>query len=147
MKPRSPSLETRSLPERVARHAATAPEHVALRFLVDGDEPGPDLTFGALIERAHALAALLELRGMRGRPVLVLFGAGPDYLCALLACFAAGAIAVPAYPPRPSRLGRARERIAVIARNCGATLALTTQALALETLRFEGIELLGVDAH
>jgi amino acid adenylation domain-containing protein len=55
---------------------------------------------------------------------------GADYVAALLGCFYAGVVAVPAYPPRWSR---PLHRLVGVVADCRARLALTTQA-ALERM-------------
>ncbi|MGH9961462.1 MAG: fatty acyl-AMP ligase, partial [Pyrinomonadaceae bacterium] len=54
---------------------------------------------------------------------------GLDYIAALFGCLYAKVIAVPAYPPRSARIDRTLPRLQAIAKDAGATLALTTQHL------------------
>src|SRR5665213_3585678 len=91
------------LAERVERQ----PDRLAYTFLVDGELETAELTVAALDRRVRSLAALLQERGATHERVLLLVPPGLDYAVATFACFAAGAVAVPAYPPRPGRTTRA----------------------------------------
>jgi acyl transferase domain-containing protein/acyl-CoA synthetase (AMP-forming)/AMP-acid ligase II len=118
------------LPEVIARQALATPSRLALKFLIDGERDSLCLSYGELAARAHAIAQELTRRDLTGHPVVLLYPPGPDYLCALLGCFWAGAIAVPAYPPGGQRLSRAAERVATLVVDAGARAALTSGALA-----------------
>ncbi|HKU45053.1 MAG TPA: fatty acyl-AMP ligase, partial [Polyangiales bacterium] len=118
------------LPELLLRQARERPQSPALTFLADTRGAPSLLDYAKLTRRATAIARELQQRGLRDEPVLLLFPAGPEYLCALLGCFLAGAIAVPAYPPSNRRLGRANTRVAHVVADTGARTALTTRALA-----------------
>ena len=74
---------------------------------------------------AHAcrVAAALEPLAVAGEPVLLLYPTGLEYIAAFFGCLAAGAIAVPAYPPRP---GRARSGWKRSYATAAARVALTT---------------------
>ena len=70
-------------------------DHPALLFLPDGEAEGPRLTYGELHSRSASVAKRLKAIGVRGRPVLLLYPSGPDFIAALFGCFYAGAVAVP----------------------------------------------------
>jgi acyl-CoA synthetase (AMP-forming)/AMP-acid ligase II len=108
--------------------AAEHPERVALRFLSDGETVDTEFTYGSLHARVSALAAELEQRARPGERALLLYPSGPDYVTALLACFYAGVVAVPAYPPQ-SLQAQHVARVTSIARDAQPTLLLTQQAL------------------
>ncbi|MFH8988094.1 aminotransferase class I/II-fold pyridoxal phosphate-dependent enzyme [Streptomyces sp. NPDC017940] len=91
-------------------------------------------TFGELDLQARRVAALLQHEGAAGEPVLLLHPPGLDYIAGFLGCLYAGAFAVPAYPPDTRRFGQTMPRLAAIARDSGATHALTTGGLS----RFAG---------
>ncbi|HVA85630.1 MAG TPA: beta-ketoacyl synthase N-terminal-like domain-containing protein, partial [Candidatus Saccharimonadales bacterium] len=95
----------------LADRAERQPDRLAFTFLLDGELETEGLTFGALDGRVRALAALLQDRGVVRERVLLLAPPGLDYVVATFACLAAGAVAVPAYPPRPGRTARALEAI------------------------------------
>ncbi|MET0287432.1 MAG: fatty acyl-AMP ligase [Polyangiales bacterium] len=112
------------LSERAAQH----PERVALRFLHDGERHETVLSYGELDRRARALAARLLEHTRAGERALLLYPSGPEYVTALLGCFYAGVVAVPAYPPqslKPQHVGR----IVAIARDARPSLLLTERML------------------
>ncbi|MEV4603146.1 amino acid adenylation domain-containing protein [Amycolatopsis sp. NPDC049253] len=113
----------------VLEGAATRhPDKTAFSFRgEDGGRAGL-LTYAGLDARARAIGARLAELGLAGRPVLLLFPAGLDYVSAFFGCLYAGVIAVPAYPP--TRHPRSVERVAAILADSGAGTALTTTALA-----------------
>ncbi|MBD0337453.1 MAG: fatty acyl-AMP ligase, partial [Cyanobacteria bacterium Co-bin13] len=103
------------------------PNQIAYRFLpegVVGDEVL--MTYHDLDCRARAIAALLNELQCQGQRVVLLYPAGLDYVAAFFGCLYAGAIAVPAYPPRPNR---SLQRIQSIIQDSGATVALTQEAV------------------
>ena len=102
------------------------PDGRAYTFLADGEEEGDRLTFGELDRRARALGALLQRLGLAGERVLLLYPPGLEFVSAFLGCLYGGAVAVPAYPPRSSRM---LPRLQAIARDAGPAAALTTRAL------------------
>ncbi|MEY4582742.1 MAG: hypothetical protein RL701_7445, partial [Pseudomonadota bacterium] len=139
------TLEHTVLSQILQQHAAFDPERVAYTFLADGQSAAVHMTVGQLARRAAGVAAELHALELVGKPVLLLFRAGPEYLCALIGCFWAGAIAVPAYPPSNKHGGRVNVRIAQVIADAGAYVALTTQQLA-ESLS-QVPELAGVRLH
>jgi acyl-CoA synthetase (AMP-forming)/AMP-acid ligase II/acyl carrier protein len=113
------------LRERAAERADAR----AFTFLVDGESHEAVLTFAQLDERARAIAAALLERGAGGKTVVLLFPPELEYVSAFFGCLYAGAIAVPAYPPDPMRLGRTLPRLQAIIDDAGADVVLTTSAL------------------
>jgi amino acid adenylation domain-containing protein len=96
-----------------------------LRFL--GDQEGDEtcVTYADLDLRARAIAAELQAAGGLGQRALVLHPPGIEYIVALLGCFYAGVVAVPAYPPR---MNRSVNRLRDIALDAQARFGLTTAA-------------------
>jgi acyl-CoA synthetase (AMP-forming)/AMP-acid ligase II len=84
------------------------------------------LGYDELDARALGVATYLDGRGVTGRPVLLLFPAGFDFLATFLGCLYAGVVAVPAPMPGDARGLR---RVASIVRDTGLELVLTTSAL------------------
>jgi acyl-CoA synthetase (AMP-forming)/AMP-acid ligase II len=123
------SREPRSLVEILRRRAEREPDRVGFEFLEDGEDRIAEMSYGALDRRARAIAALLTGCGAEGEPVLLLYPPGLEYIAALLGCFYAGAIAVPAYPPDPGRLSRTLPRLTAIAEDSRARFALTTSPI------------------
>jgi acyl-CoA synthetase (AMP-forming)/AMP-acid ligase II len=121
------AYELPSVADLLVHHAERSPDKVCFNFIdYAGEEPvDMPLTHARLFDRARQIAALLQTRCQQGDRVLLLFPAGLDYLCAFFGCLYAGMIAVPAYPPNNPRLAA---RLAAVARDSGASLALTTTA-------------------
>src|SRR3989442_1499224 len=92
--------DAHGLVELLRDHAERSPDRVILRFLGDREEDELCLTYGDLDARARAIAARLQALGAAGDRALLLHPPGADYVAALLGCFYAGVVAVPAYPPR-----------------------------------------------
>ena len=88
----------------------------------NGEEVRERWTYSDLERRARTVAARLQEIGVRGERVLLLYPPGLDFAAGLFGCFYAGAIAVPAYPPRRNRN---MERIQTISDDCAAKVALT----------------------
>ena len=119
---------TDTLVSLIRGHALGSPDKTALRFLGDKDEDVLALSYADIDRSARAVAARLQAAGATGERALVLHPPGPAYISALLGCFYAGVIAVPAYPPR---FNRTMERLREIVVDARARFALTT-ASALE---------------
>jgi acyl-CoA synthetase (AMP-forming)/AMP-acid ligase II len=67
--------------------------------------------------KSHKLAA--------GDRVLLVFFPGLDFTVSLLACFKAGLVGVPVFPPDPRKMKKDLHHFMSIQRNCGAKTALT----------------------
>lgn len=116
----------RTLVDLLDYRAVQQPEHIVFRFInSDGREDG-SLTFAQLQRRARTIAAHLAEHVVPGDRVVLLVPPGLDYVAAFFGCLLAGAVAVPAYPPNPRR---ADPRVARIVADCGARLALASDAL------------------
>ena len=105
------------------RRACADPEATAFTFR--GDNGESSITYAQLDRRAQSLAAAICATGASGGRVLILHPPGLDYVVALFACFAAGAVAVPAYPADPTRLDRTVGHLLAIARETRPALVLT----------------------
>lgn len=109
------------------------------------------ITYAQLWEEVRALAGYLQerCRIRAGDRVLLLYPPGLDFVIGLFACHAAGAIAVPAYPPRRNRKA---SRIRSIVVDADARWALSTRAV-VDMLTGDhphddliGVQLLGTDS-
>lgn len=117
----------------------------------DGDEIERSLTYAELWSEVQGLAGYLQGRcGIRpGDRVLLLYPPGLDFVVALFAVFAAGAIAVPAFPPRRNRKA---SRIRSIVLDADARWALSTRSVIEQLSGPElhedliGVQLLGTDS-
>lgn len=120
----SPALLT--LVDLLDRRAQDAPDGLAYRFLVDGTPNSAEIiTYKTLQQRARAIAHLLSELHCQGERVLLLYPAGLDYITAFFGCLYAGAVAVPAYPPRPNR---SLDRLQAMIQDADAKIALTDHA-------------------
>jgi acyl-CoA synthetase (AMP-forming)/AMP-acid ligase II/acyl carrier protein len=120
-----------TLVDTLQRRADDETARVAYRFLTEGAADGPvqEWTWGQVAGRARAIAAELTTRGLSSQPVLLLYPSGLEFIAAFFGCLYAGAIAVPAYPPDPSRLARTLPRLQGIARDARARAVLTTAGI------------------
>jgi amino acid adenylation domain-containing protein len=120
-------LELGGLLAQVLRDRADRePDTLAFRFLVDGEEQEACLTYAQLDRSARQVAACLAERGAAGERVLLVHPPGLAYIESFYGCLYAGAVAVPAYPPR---LRQRAEGLGLIAQDSGARFALTTAAV------------------
>jgi acyl-CoA synthetase (AMP-forming)/AMP-acid ligase II len=110
--------------------AGAKQETLALTFLQDGENDALELTFGDLDRRARAIAARLQEVDARGERALLLYAPGVDYVAAFFGCLYAGVVAVPAYPPDPSRLQRSLPRLLATVADSRCKFLLTTQLIA-----------------
>ena len=109
--------------------AAEFPDKELFIFLDDAGEKADGLTYAELDLRARAVAATLSERGLKDQRVLLLFTPGLDFAVAFYGCMYAGAVAVPAYPPEPSRLERTLPRLQAIAADAAPALVLTSKPI------------------
>jgi len=116
-----------TLVELLRLNAAYEPGRVAYTYLADGEAEEVELTCGELDRKARAIGALLQAANARGERVLLLYPSGLDYIAAFFGCLYAGAIAVPAYPPR---LNQNLARIQGILADSEATITLTLSSIA-----------------
>lgn len=115
--------------------AQQQPSNIAYTF-VTGRGPNcekeQELTYAELDRRARAIAYILSELGMRGRPAILTYPPGIDYIAAFFGCMYAGVIAVPACPPElgdPMRLDRSLSRLVAIVRDAAPAALLTTTAI------------------
>src|SRR5438067_1025055 len=92
-----------TLVELLRHRVAERPHSRGYTFLADGETEELSLTYGELEQRARAIGGWLQSGGMAGERVLLLYPPGLDFIAAFFGCLYAGAVAVPAYPPRQNR--------------------------------------------
>jgi acyl-CoA synthetase (AMP-forming)/AMP-acid ligase II len=109
--------------ERLRRMAAENPGKTLYTHLTFDDATPVVLTRDDVWRRASAIAGVLADRGLSGRPVLLLYAAGPEFAPAFLGALLAGAIAVPAPAPQ---FAAQFDRLARIAADCSPGAILTT---------------------
>ncbi|HEX8191126.1 MAG TPA: condensation domain-containing protein, partial [Pyrinomonadaceae bacterium] len=109
--------------------AGERPGGPAYTYLADGGGEESRLTYAALDARARAIAATLQRRVGRGERALLLYPQGLEFVAAFFGCLYAGVVAVPCYPPHPSRPGRTLPRLRAVAASARPRAVLTTSAL------------------
>ena len=119
-------FDPHTLTELLSRRAERLAERSAYAFLPDGESVEVGVSYGELDGRARAVGSALARAGAGGQRVMLLYPPGLDYAAAFFGCLYAGAVAVPAYPPRPNRT---LERIEAMAADSQAAFALTTAKL------------------
>src|SRR5688572_11357926 len=97
-------------------------ERVAYTFLVENGTERISLSWSQLHRKAQLIGQRLNAMGANGKTVLLLYPSDLEYVAAFFGCLYAGAIAVPAYPPR---LNRTLHRVHAIVADSQATLALS----------------------
>jgi acyl-CoA synthetase (AMP-forming)/AMP-acid ligase II len=132
------------LSARAQRHD----QRIAYTFLGLGDSVEHTLTYGQLDRRARAVATALQARCAAGDRVVLAFPPCLDFMVAFLGCLYAGVIAVPVYPPHPTRLKKSLPVLHGIVASCGATFGLTQRDLLPVTAMLEMpmVSWLAVDA-
>src|SRR5262245_59515490 len=122
-----PFSEAHSIVDVLAYRAERSPDKPAYTFLLSNENDKARLTYAELDRRARAIAARLRDIALPGERALLLYPWGPDFVTALFGCFYSGIIAVPAHAPDRGR--RIVPRLQAIARQCEASLALTSDAV------------------
>lgn len=113
-----------SIIDVLACRASRDPGWVGYTFLDERGEPVASLSWGQLDRRARDLGHRLARSGAGGMPVLLVYPAALEYIVGFFGCLYAGAIPVPAYPPRSRRHAG---RIEAVARDAGIKRAMTTR--------------------
>jgi len=122
--------EPTNLVELLRWRALAQPERVAYTFLVDGETSEVCLTFGELDLRARAIGTWLQSAGATRERVLLLYPPGIEYITAFFGCLYAGAVAIPAYPPR---LNQKLFRIQTILEDASVSVVLTSASILSRT--------------
>lgn len=131
---RSDPRTARTVGELLARRAGLHPDRPA--FVPLGRDGANDpIPFGALHDRAHAVAAALQARARPGERVLLVFPNEPAFLDLFLGCLLAGIVAVPVNVPRNSR---GMERLLTIAQTAGVRFAVSGHGLQARLARMGG---------
>jgi len=115
------------------RRAALHPQRSAIKFLLDGETVGMDMSYGELDRRARLLAAQLQRHAAHGERAMLLYPSGPDYVVAFFACLYAGIIAVPAYPPEMAHPQHLKRLLSML--EDATPLLVLTDSAALPGLR------------
>ncbi|MDP4005408.1 amino acid adenylation domain-containing protein [Methylobacterium sp. NEAU K] len=131
----APDADAESVPARLARLAAAAPDRPAVLF------GGAALTRGGLDTRAAAVAAGLASRGIgRGHRVAVALERSPDLVVALLGILRAGAAFLPLDPQYPAA------RVQMMLEDAGIAHCVTNPEIAAHLDLPQGIARLDLAA-
>lgn len=118
-----------TLVDLAKNRAALQPHKIGYTFIAsDGEEQF--LTYLQLDTKARAIASRLQKLGLQNQRALLLYLPGFDYISAYFGCLYAGVVAVPAYPPDPSRMERTLPRLVNIIKDCDASVILTTSFIS-----------------
>ena len=96
-------LQWRTIIDALCYRAAVSPSKLAFLFLDDDGREKRRITWGELDQQARSLAVHLRHRRIGQERVLLLYPPTLDYILAFFGCLYAGAIPVPAYPPRQNK--------------------------------------------
>jgi 1-acyl-sn-glycerol-3-phosphate acyltransferase len=134
-----------TLVDALREHARAEPSRLHARLQTDDGTEA--VSYGDLWLGAERIARALVARGVRPRePVALMLPTGLDYLQSFMGVVAAGAVAVPLYPPaRLDRLGEYLRRQSRILANAGARvlIAMPEAAPVVRALRSEAPALAG----
>ena len=114
----------------------------------DGAYVERQLTYAAFSARVRALAARLQQQFAKGERALVMLDNDEHYAVSMLACFHAGVIAVPVFPPesmRPQHLARLTGIAQDSQARCVLTSASMLAAMADASASFAQASLVAVD--
>ncbi|MFZ5519564.1 MAG: beta-ketoacyl synthase N-terminal-like domain-containing protein [Candidatus Zhuqueibacterota bacterium] len=123
------NFEPTTLVELLRWRAKNFPNERAYTYLRDGEMDEFHMTYAELDQQARKIGAWLQSKGAKGERALLIYPPGMEYVLAFFGCLYAGAIAVPAYPPDPTRLNRTLPRLQAIATDAKASIALTTDSI------------------
>ncbi|MGB8540137.1 MAG: AMP-binding protein [Candidatus Acidiferrales bacterium] len=108
--------------------ATRQPDRLAYSFLPKGEAEEARLTYAELDLRARAIGTWLSSATAAGDRVLLLSSSGPEFVSAVFGCLYRGAVAVPAYPLDPARIGRTFSRLSRLLKDAEPVVALTTES-------------------
>jgi acyl-CoA synthetase (AMP-forming)/AMP-acid ligase II/acyl carrier protein len=106
--------------------AKAQPDKTAFTILADGEHPAQHISFGELPWYAKNIAARLQELNLTGQCALLLYPTGIEFIVAFFACLYAGVIAIPAYPPDPTRLKPSLDRLKHIINDAKPAICLTS---------------------
>ena len=131
-------LQVSTVLELLRLRTEQEPERRAYTFLLNGETETAHFTYAELDRRARAIGVLLQEHATQGERALLLYPPGLDFIAAFFGCLYAGVIAVPVYPPDPSRLDRTLSRFLGILKDAQPAVIITTAPiLAMTELLFE----------
>ncbi|KAK2944744.1 putative Long-chain-fatty-acid--AMP ligase FadD26 [Blattamonas nauphoetae] len=122
-------LKCDSLKDALLARAKLQPNKTAFTSFVDGERPGATMTFSELAVRTKAISASLQKKNLQHRCILMLYPLdGLEFIEAFFGVVCAGCVAVPCFPPDPSRLKRTMARFLAIIEDARSPVVATTKA-------------------
>jgi thioester reductase-like protein len=120
----------KSIIHSLEESARLQPDELLYAFLNGTGEVVDSYTYRSFHERTNYMAAALQHSGVvrHNEPVLLVYPPGLEFIVAFVACAKLGALAVPVPSLDSSAPSGAFEKLVAIAGDCGAKVALTTQA-------------------
>ncbi|WNG49356.1 fatty acyl-AMP ligase [Archangium minus] len=134
----------RSLAEIIEHAGREQPDLEIYRFVEEGERVVSSLTCGQLLRRVRGIASLLAASGLVGERALLLYPPGLEFLVGFAACVYAGVVAVPVYPPDPTRLEKALPLLLGIIQN-SRPRAILGDSMTLGLARMLASEIEGAD--
>jgi acyl-CoA synthetase (AMP-forming)/AMP-acid ligase II len=122
-------------------HAKNFSEHTAIRFITQ--KGWESLTYSELNRKVIAVAEQLQQRVDVDSRAVIILPTGLNYIVALLACFYAGIIAVPIYPPRKNQHAN---RVYTVIEDSEASLVITHQPLVDQFSNYSVLNMDGLPA-
>ena len=113
-----------TLVDAVKEHARREGGRLAFRFLDQKGELADQLSYADLDCAAQRISGWVSQQGLTGRPVLLLFPTGADFIRAFLGCLYGRAIAVPSSLPSGKR--HHMERVRQVVADSGASHILVS---------------------
>lgn len=111
------------------------PDKVGYRFLNADLTVKCELTYAELHNKALAIAALLQQKGLKPSDrVILAYEPGLDFIVGFFACLFAGIIAVPCYPPFNKKT---TTKLISILNNCDAKMILTSDLIISQILKLK----------
>ncbi len=130
------SIQVKTLVEILQQRAKHQPNRLAYTFLEDAEKEPTCLTYQEVENKIKAIASHLQSLSSPGDRALLLYPSGLDFVVGFFACFYAGIIAVPAYPPKRNQK---LSRLQTIVQDAEASLLLTTADI-FQTIQQWGVE-------
>lgn len=115
-----------SYAELLQHRAKNTPDRMLYTYLDDGENESAHMTYRDMDRKARRIASALLSVCSPGDRALLLYLPDLEYIAGFMGCLYAGVIAVPAYPPDPSRLSQTLPKLKAIAADSGARIALST---------------------
>lgn len=118
-----------SLDVYLRERAGQSPDKQVHIFLDNANQSEIGFSYAELDRRARVIAQSLDEQFGQDTRVLLLFWPGLDFIAALHGALYAGATAIPAYPPEPSRIERTLARLMTIVADAAPAVVLTSSTI------------------